>query len=74
MPKYAFNLSISKDEWLRVYRGYSRFVWCRAIDGTSLKIPVKHFLPFVASDGVHGSFLLNLGQNNKFLSLERLNN
>ncbi|WP_144393412.1 DUF2835 family protein [Pleionea sediminis] len=72
MPSYTFHLAIAKDEWLRVYSDYSRYVWCRAVDGTRLKIPVKHFLPYVTAMGVSGSFVLDIDESNKFLSMKKI--
>ena len=72
MPSSFFNLSISAQEYLRVYRGSARQVVVRGTDGSSLSFPAEHLRRFVSHDGVQGRFELKYDASNKFVSLEKL--
>ena len=72
MPSSFFNLSISAQEYLRVYRGSARQVVVRGGDGASLSFPAEHLRRFVSHDGVQGRFELRYDASNKFVSLEKL--
>lgn len=72
MPSSFFNLNISAQEYLRVYRGSARQVVVRGVDGASLSFPAEHLRRFVSHDGVQGRFELKYDTNNKFVSLEKL--
>ena len=72
MPSSFFNLNISAQEYLRVYRGSARQVVVRGTDGSSLSFPAEHLRRFVSHDGVQGRFELKYDASNKFVSLEKL--
>lgn len=72
MHSSFFNLSISAQEYLRVYRGSARQVVVRGTDGASLSFPAEHLRRFVSHDGVQGRFELKYDASNKFVSLEKL--
>ena len=72
MPSSFFNLNISAQEYLRVYKGSARQVVVRGADGSSLSFPAEHFRRFVSRDGVQGRFELKYDSSNKFVSLEKL--
>jgi hypothetical protein len=72
MPSSFFNLSISAQEYLRVYRGTARQVVVRGTDGASLSFPAEHLRRFVSHDGVQGRFELKYDASHKFVSLEKL--
>ncbi|MFE8073152.1 DUF2835 domain-containing protein [Marinobacteraceae bacterium S3BR75-40.1] len=65
------DLSISRDQWLRMYRGEARYVHARARDGRSVQFPARILAPFVLHDGVRGSFLIEYDEG-KFQNIERL--
>ena len=72
MPSRFFSLSISAQEYLRVYRGSARQVVVRGADGASLSFPAEHLRRFVSHDGVQGHFQLTYDASNKFVSLEKV--
>ena len=73
MPSSLFYLNISAQEYLRVYKGVARQVVVRGTDGATLSFPAEHLRRFVGHDGVQGRFLLNYDEDNKFISLQKLN-
>ena len=72
MPSSFFNLNISAQEYLRVYKGSARQVVVRGAGGSSLSFPAEHLRRFVSRDGVQGRFELKYDASNKFVSLEKL--
>ena len=66
------DLHISADEFLRHYRGSARQVTCRARDGRRVQFPTSILQRFVSHDGIHGSFRLELDDNNKLISVSQI--
>lgn len=66
------DLSIGADEFLRHYQGSARHVACVARDGRRVQFPTSILQRFVTHSGIRGSFLLQLDDNNKLLSVERI--
>lgn len=73
MKQYLFNVSISYDDYLRVYQGSADHVIVTCDDGLTLQLPAERFRPFVSTLGIRGRFRLTTHDNNQFISLERLN-
>ncbi len=66
------SLSISADEYLRVYQGSAKKV--RAVDnqGRRISFPVNILQRFVTRDGIIGAFAIYTDSDNKFQKIERL--
>ncbi|WP_109762637.1 DUF2835 family protein [Pleionea mediterranea] len=73
MHSYILDIHITADEWLKIYRGYSSNVRCRATDGTRILLPAKHFKSFVTRNGVSGRFQLIVTSEFKFVSISLIN-
>ncbi len=67
-----FALSISREDYLRYYRGVARDVLVRSHDGRRVQFPARLLRPFVTHDGVRGEFRLLLDEANRLLDLQRL--
>jgi hypothetical protein len=66
------DLRISADEWLRLYRGEAYQVSAHSRDGRRVRFPARILQPFVAHDGVRGSFLIEFDGNGKFQQVRKL--
>lgn len=72
MLKLHLEISLSADEFLRVYQGTANRVWLRSREGQSVSLPAGRLQPFLTHEGVYGSFELTFDQQGKFISLVRL--
>lgn len=66
------DLSISAEEFQRMYSGSARYVLGRARDGRTVRFPVKILQRFVQHDGVHGRFRISFDRDHKLRQIERL--
>lgn len=72
MIEYEFNLHLSADEYLQYYEGMAKFIQVRSRCGKTLRFPAEKMRKFVLSDGIHGTFIMRLTDNNKFISIKRV--
>jgi len=72
MQQIIVDLSISPDEWIKLYQGVARDVITRARDGRSVRFPARILSRFYLRDGVQGSFRIQFDDSGKFTSIERL--
>ena len=72
MDYLIVDLSISPDEYLKLYQGVAKDVFARARDGRNARFPAQVLRPFVTREGVRGSFCIFFDQNKKFESIRRL--
>ncbi|MBW7469556.1 DUF2835 domain-containing protein [Marinobacter sp. M216] len=72
MQQIIVDLSISPDEWLKLYQGVARDVHTTARDGRSVRFPARILSRFYLRDGVRGSFRIVFDNQGKFASIERL--
>ena len=66
------ELSISRDEYLKRYRGVASTVLAQTTQGITVRFPANRLQPFVRRDGVHGRFRLQIDSQNRLLSIEQL--
>ena len=66
------DLAIDSEELLAMYRGAAREVIARAADGRVVRFPAIVLRPFVDSRGVHGSFRIRFGADNRFRGIVRI--
>lgn len=69
MFRLHLDISLSADEFLKVYQGSANRVFIRSREGRSVSLPARHLQPFLTREGVHGSFILTFDQNGKMISL-----
>lgn len=72
MPRYYFDLNISREEYLRYYRGAA--VTVRVVDreGRGVRFPASALRSHVTPTGISGSFCLVTDEHHKLVRLERL--
>jgi hypothetical protein len=66
------NLSISTDEFQRLYEGTVKTVFAHSVDGRSIRFPAGILRPFVLHNGVHGRFQIDFDDEHRFQSIRRL--
>ncbi len=71
MTEYEFTLHLSADEYLQYYEGIADAIQVQSRCGKSIQFPAIKMRKFVLPDGIHGTFIIKLGKQNKFLSLQR---
>ncbi len=71
MQQIIVDISISPDEWIKLYQGVATDVHTRA-RRTFCPVPGPYSLPFFLNDGVRGSFRILFDDAGKFTSIERL--
>ncbi len=71
MTEYEFKLHLTADEYLQYYEGIASAIQVHTICGKTIQFPAEKMRSFVLKDGVHGSFIIKMDSNNKFLSLRK---
>ena len=66
------NLSISTEEYQRLYEGSVKTVFAHSVDGRSIRFPAGILRPFVLHNGVRGTFQIDFDADNRFQSIQRL--
>ncbi len=65
------DIHISQEELEQAYQGVE-YVYAQAVDGRSIRFPVKILWSFIAHDGIHGRFLIHFTKDGKFESVLRI--
>lgn len=71
MVVYNFSMHMTVEQCHNYYLGAIKYVVVTCDDGKTLQLPVEKLRPFMSGVGVRGRFRLTLGDNNKFVSLEK---
>lgn len=72
MQAIYIDISISADEWLKIYRGTARVVNTRSRDGRTIQFPANILQQYVTHTGVYGSFVIYFDDSGKFQSIAKL--
>ncbi|MFB2705948.1 MULTISPECIES: DUF2835 domain-containing protein [Marinobacter] len=72
MQQIIVDISISPDEWIKLYQGVATDVCTTARDGRSVRFPARILSRFFLKDGIQGSFRILFDDQGKFASIERL--
>lgn len=72
MKEYRFNLDITREQILRYYSGDAAAVVAQTDDGLTVRFPASALRRYVDVAGVHGRFLLRVGDDHRLIALERL--
>jgi hypothetical protein len=69
---YRFRLSITREEYLSYYAGTARWVVARAYEGEAVQFPASFLRRFVQEDGVFGTFEMTVDDDNRLVSMRRI--
>jgi hypothetical protein len=72
VPEYRFHFHLSREDYLRYYKGAASVIIARAEDGTRVQFPASAMRPYITTEGVSGSFLLVTDDKNKLLALKKV--
>ena len=72
MIEYEFNLSLSAEEYLQYYQGMAKSIQVESFCGKTIQFSADKMREFILKDGVHGTFVMQLDNNNKFLSVKKI--
>lgn len=72
MQQILVSLTISKDEFMRLYQGTARSVVTRATDGRTVRFPASILRPFLLHDGISGVFKITFNDQGKYQGIEKL--
>ncbi|MDD5215749.1 MAG: DUF2835 domain-containing protein [Methylococcales bacterium] len=67
-----FNLSLSTEDFLRVYQGITKHIITRTDDGQVLKFPAQNIKQFLTHNGIYGYFEMAFSPDHKFIGIKRL--
>jgi hypothetical protein len=67
-----FVLSLSYDQYLKVYQGIAKNVSVVADDGRRVAFTAGRVQPFLTKQGINGYFEMELTPENKFVSIKQL--
>jgi rhodanese-related sulfurtransferase len=73
MKSVIFDIHISSDEWLKIYRGEAREVVAVCREGKRVRFPAAILQKYVTHFGVSGSFEVGFDESGKFQSIVKLN-
>ncbi len=66
------DLRITRDEYLKRYRGVASTVLAETTRGVTVRFPANRLQPFVRHDGIRGRFRLRIDPQNRLLSIEQV--
>ncbi|WP_148862502.1 DUF2835 domain-containing protein [Marinobacter fonticola] len=72
MQSIVVDLSVSPEEWIKLYQGAAHDVRAVSRDGRTVRFPARILSRFALRDGIHGSFQINFDDQGKFHSISRL--
>ncbi len=70
--RYRFSLNISPDTYSAYYAGAVKSVVVQTDAGKTVQFPAAILRQFLAHDGIHGVFEMEIDQNNKLVNFRRL--
>ncbi len=70
--RIIFNLAISADAFLAVYKGHARNISTVALDGRRIEFSAEKVKQFLSRDGIYGRFEMEISAQHEFLAIKRL--
>ncbi|WP_111641892.1 DUF2835 domain-containing protein [Marinimicrobium alkaliphilum] len=72
MPAIYLNLSVSAEEYQRLYQGTAYHVLATSVDGRRVRFPAWVLQKFVTREGIRGRFCIRFNDENRFESIEKI--
>ncbi|WP_370978678.1 DUF2835 family protein [Agaribacterium sp. ZY112] len=72
MRQYIVNLSLSAEEFQKLYQGRAQSVIARSQSGERLRFPASSLRPYVGYSGIKGCFEILVDNNSKLVHIRRL--
>lgn len=68
---YIVSLTISSEEFLKLYQGLAQNVAAHTREGVRIRFPATALKPYLTRDGIAGTFKLTVDKDNKLVELVR---
>ena len=72
MSQVIVSLSISADEYVKLYQGTARSVYTETLEGRSIRFPANILQPFITREGIRGTFAIYFDRDNRFKKIEAI--
>lgn len=72
MRKFRFELSIAPERFVAYYSGEIRRVQVTSVRGEIIRFPARALRPFLRHTGIEGLFEIAVDDENRLVSLQRL--
>ncbi|WP_409522799.1 DUF2835 domain-containing protein [Nitrincola sp. MINF-07-Sa-05] len=72
MKHLIVDLFITKDEYLKYYRGNAAWVSAVARDGRQVQFPASTLRPYLTHTGIRGSFVIYYDNVGKLIQVDKL--
>ena len=72
MKQIIIDIHITRDEWMKIYRGETNIVYAKSRDGRSIQFPANILNKYTTHNGIAGSFVINVNDEGKFQSIIKL--
>ncbi|MCR9277409.1 MAG: DUF2835 domain-containing protein [Pseudomonadaceae bacterium] len=72
MAHFDVALSISADEFSRLYQGQANSVFAHTRDGRSIRFPARSLIAHLSRSGVRGHFRITVDSSNRLVDVSRL--
>mgnify|MGYP000321340096 CR=1 FL=1 len=72
MKQIIVDLFITRDEWMKIYRGETNLVYAKSRDGRSIQFPANILSKYTTHNGIEGSFAIAFNETGKFQSIIKL--
>ncbi len=72
MKHVIVSITISAEEFQRLYQGAARDVVAFDEQRRRIKFPANILVPFVTHSGIRGRFQINFSDDNRFHSIDRI--
>jgi len=72
LKRVIVHLTISADEFQRLYQGTAKEVLAYSTEGLRVRFPAGILRPFVLHSGVNGVFQIDFDDDNRFKAIKRL--
>lgn len=69
--EYEVHLSIDAEAYRRYYSGAARVIVARDAQGRRVQFPAERLRTFVTHQGIQGTFVLRVDEDNRLLEIRR---
>lgn len=72
MSQLVIPLSISADEFVRLYQGTAKVVNALSEDGRRVQFPAAILQRYITREGIYGRFMIEFDDNNRFSAIHKV--
>jgi len=68
---FTFSMKLSKEKYERFYRGTAQYIIVMTHQGVSLQFPASAMRNYITNEGISGTFMITMDENNKLVALKK---